>query len=103
MRDWKALSRWTPEFFREEFGSLKFMIANQEKGQAQYKGGGDVEYTMAQLIDLVVQSTDENPAPYFRNQILYDLFPSLKEDIEPLPTYFQPNWLPERYFVQEVG
>src|ERR1700736_4628066 len=47
--------------------------------------------------------SEENPAPYFRNQILYDLFPSLKEDIEPLPEYFQPNWLPDHYMVKYVG
>ena len=74
----------------------------REKGQAGYKDTGGVEFTMAAFIDEVMQSTEENPAPYFRNQILYDLFPSLKEDIQPLPSYFQPNWLPERYMVGRV-
>jgi hypothetical protein len=26
IRQWKALSRWTPEFFRREFGDMKFVI-----------------------------------------------------------------------------
>ena len=103
-RRWKALSRWTPEFFKEEFGGMKFTIEGDSINHAGSKGQkGAVEYTMAQFIDRVLDSTDENPAPYFRNRILYDLFPTLKEDIEPLPEYFQPNWLPDRYLVKYVG
>jgi histone arginine demethylase JMJD6 len=106
LRQWKALSRWTPEFFKVEFGDMKFTIGEDLKRQAGYKdkdNGGPVEYTMAHFVDRVLESTEENPAPYFRNRILYDLFPSLKEDIEPLPEYFQPNWLPERYLVKYVS
>jgi hypothetical protein len=103
MRQWKALSRWTPEFFRAEFGEMKFTILDYEQGQGPYQEHGGVEYSMAQFIDRVLESTDENPAPYFRNRVLYDLFPSLRQDIEPLPAYFQPNWLSERYLVKQVG
>jgi hypothetical protein len=104
LREWKALSRWTPEFFKREFGDMKFMINEKLQGAAGYKGDGSqgVEYTMADFIDRVLASTEANPAPYFRNQILYDLFPSLKQDVEPLPEYFQPNWLPEHYMVKHV-
>lgn len=100
---WKAVSRWTPEFFKNAFGEMKFTIAHQEQGQANYGGNGEVEYTMTRFIDRVLESTDENPAPYFRNRVIHDLFPSLEHDIEPLPDYFQPNWLPERYLVGYVG
>jgi hypothetical protein len=57
---------------------------------------------MAEFIDQVIESDEQNPAPYFRNRILYDLFPSLRHDIEPLPVYFQPNWLADRYLVKRV-
>ena len=101
MRNWKALERWTPDFFKHEFGDMKFALA---EGKAGYKeNAGGVEYTMAQFIDRVLASSDENPAPYFRNRILYELFPSLKDDIQPLPEYFLPNWLPDRYMVKYVG
>jgi histone arginine demethylase JMJD6 len=102
IRHWKALSRWTPEFFKREFGDMKFTIGDGKDVKTDYKGNGSVEYTMAGFIDRVLDSTEENPAPYFRNRILYDLFPSLKQDIEPLPEYFLPNWLPDRYFVKYV-
>jgi len=99
---WKALSRWTPQFFKETFGGMRFEISNFEEGQLRETGHRIVEYNMAQFIDRVLESTVENPAPYFRNRILYELFPSLKQDIEPLPAYFEPNWLPERYLVGHV-
>ena len=100
MRSWKALGRWTPEFFKREFGEMKVTIA---EGKAGYKESeGVVEYTMAQFMDRVLESSEENPAPYFRNQILDELFPSLRDDIQPLPEYFLPNWLPDRYMVKYV-
>src|SRR5258706_15562631 len=73
---WKALSRWTPEFFKETFGDMRFTISNFEEGQPRHNGDIDAEYTMARFIDRVLESTDEDPAPYFRNRILYDLFPA---------------------------
>lgn len=104
IRQWKALSRWTPEFFKTEFGDLRFTIAKEVKPRVGYNEQKDgVAYTMAQFIDRVLESTDENPAPYFRNRVLYQMFPSLKQDIEPLPEYFLPNWLPDRYMVKYVS
>jgi histone arginine demethylase JMJD6 len=99
---WRALARWTPEFFKAEFGEMKFTINDGEKGALNYKAKGATEYTMSRFIDRVLNSTDENPAPYFRNRILYDEFPALKQDIEPLPKYFFPNWLPESYLMKSV-
>ena len=90
IRQWKALSRWTPEFFKNEFGDMKFTIDSGRNGKANYKGNGATEFTMAGFVQRVFDSTDENPAPYFRNRILSDTFPTLKQDIEPLPEYFFP-------------
>jgi len=105
LREWKALRRWTPEFFKKEFGSVKFTLDDDFKRKTAYKSPGNrpVEYTMDRFIDLVLSSTEADPAPYFRNQVLYELFPSLKDDIEPLPEYFQPNWLPDHYMVKYVS
>jgi len=105
IRNWKALGRWSPEFFKREFGEMKFTIAEGLERKTGYKenAGDGVEYTMAQFIDRVLDSSDENPAPYFRNRVLYDVFPSLRDDIQPLPEYFLPNWLPDRYLVKYVS
>jgi len=103
LQAWPALNRWTPEFFRQEFGEMRFQL-NEDPGQeAGYKGNEQgAEYTMARFIDQVLASTDERPAPYFRNRVLYELFPSLQDDIQPLPEYLFPNWLPEHYAVRYV-
>jgi histone arginine demethylase JMJD6 len=103
LRQWKALERWTPEFFKSEFGRLKFTINDTEYGQARYGRNSGTEFTMEQFIDSVLASTEQSPAPYFRNKILYDIFPSLKQDVEPLPEYLLPNWLGDRYLVKQVG
>jgi len=100
---WRAMGRWTPEFFKQEFGRMKFILNEDPNQRSGYKDNEiGTEYTMSRFIDRVNESTDENPAPYFRNRVLYDLFPSLKQDIEPLPEYFLPNWLADRYLVRHV-
>jgi hypothetical protein len=103
LRKWPALNRWSPEFFKLKFGEMKFQL-NEDAGQdAGYKGNEQgTEYTMARFIDCVLASTDEHPAPYFRNRVLDELFPSLKGDIQPLPEYLLPNWLAEQYAVKYV-
>ena len=58
---------------------------------------------MAEFIGRVLASSEGAPAPYFRNKVFYDCFPSLAEDIEPLPKYLLPNWLGDRYLVKEVA
>lgn len=103
MQTWPAMRRWTPEFFKQEFGDMTFSINSAEYGQSSFDASRVDEFTMASFIDRVLESTESRPAPYFRNKVLYDLFPSLKQDIEPLPSYFQPNWLTDHYVVKRVG
>src|SRR5262245_23299190 len=81
---------------------MKFSIDDTEYGREGY-GKAVSDYTMAEFIDRMLASTDENPAPYFRRKHLYSMFPSLKEDIQPLPEYLQPNWLSETYLVNRVS
>lgn len=102
LRDWPALTRWTPEFFKREFGDMKVVINDSYLRGLPDGNGGTVEYTMAQFVDRVLASSDDNPAPYFRNCALYSVFPSLKRDIEPLPEYLYPNWLPNHYMLKPV-
>jgi histone arginine demethylase JMJD6 len=89
LRGWKALERWTPEFFKQQFGDMKLTLQKAP--------------TMAQLIDRVLESTEEKPAPYLTNQPVYQMFPSLKADLEPMPDYFFPNWLGDQYLLKSFG
>jgi histone arginine demethylase JMJD6 len=50
-------------------------------------------YLMPEFIDLVLHSSDQDPAPYLRSKKLYMYFPQLLSEIEPTPPYFLPNWL----------
>jgi histone arginine demethylase JMJD6 len=93
---WRALSRWSPEFFKTEFGGMEFSI------EGRYVAPETTRFTMARFIDCVLASTNENPAPYFRNRVLSEEFPALQQDIEPLPKYVWPNWLLDYYLVKSV-
>lgn len=100
---WKALGKWTPEFFRGTFGGKTFTIPDGEYGQDDSVRRSGTTLTLAELIDRVLESTPEKPAPYLRNVVLREHFAPLLKDIEPLPEYLFPNWLGERYLVPRVG
>ena len=94
LRSWRALSRWSPEFFKREFGNMQFTIDTGKNGV--------VEFTMDSFIDRVIASNESNPAPYFRNRVFHQTFPSLAKDVEPLPPYIFPNWMSERFLLKNV-
>lgn len=102
MQQWRALGRWSPEFFKQEFGQLKFSYYGADYNEDLYEKKTGHEFTLAELIDQVLKSTLERPAPYFRNKILSEFFPSLLPDIQPLPEYLSPNWLAEPYLVKRL-
>src|SRR5438445_13120135 len=83
IESWKAVDRWTPEYFKNQHGSVNLSIDGEN-------------YTMADFIDRVNSSTAENPAPYLRNAVIDQFLPELLADIEALPDYFSPNWLRRR-------
>ncbi len=74
---WPALARWTPGFFRSEYGDT-----------ATGLGG----LTLRELIDLLERPIDGEAPPYLRNRPIDRDFPELKPDISPLPDYLRPNW-----------
>jgi len=76
---WKAMN-WTPEYFHDNFPDHPVSV----DGNA---------YRMADFIELVINSSDEKPAPYLRNAIIDRFMPKLLPDVHPLPEYFSPNWL----------
>ncbi len=77
--DWNA-RHWTPQSFAYRFPNLPVEIDGKN-------------YLMPEFIDLVLNSSDENPAPYLRSKKLYMFFPQLMAEVEPTPSYFLPNWL----------
>ena len=77
---WTALERWTPDFFRDHYGDRSAEID---------------DLTIGELVDLV-EAAEHDAAtdlPYLRNYSIDRHAPELRSDIEPMPTYLQPNWL----------
>ena len=69
-RDWDAMGKITPEFFKAQYGHLTKEI----------KG---VNYTLSDYVDLMLASTPANPAPYPFNFNVKNTCPELLEDIKP--------------------
>jgi hypothetical protein len=78
---WDALGKWTPEFFKSNFGS--------QVVQASY----NTRMALGEVIDSVNASTKENPGVYLHRVIIQKDMPALLPDITP----GNPYGFPERY------
>lgn len=82
---WPARVKWTPTFFKERYGSLDVVVDG-------------LTWKLGELIDRVLGSTPEDPAPYLHNQLMADWPPELLADISPMPECTHPNYLESRLF-----
>ncbi|HEY7165507.1 MAG TPA: cupin-like domain-containing protein [Candidatus Binatia bacterium] len=82
---WRALKKWTPDFFLQRYARVKVTIDGRS-------------YAMSDFIDLVLDSEPDRPAPYLRNYSIEKHFPDLLHDITPLPQCTRPNWFESRLF-----
>jgi hypothetical protein len=85
---WPARGKWTPAFFKERYGAL------------EVSAGGKL-WKLRDLIDRILVSTPEDPAPYLHNQLVADWPPELAADIYPMPECTRPNYLESRLFPSE--
>jgi histone arginine demethylase JMJD6 len=67
---WKAVGKFTPEFFKTKYGHM----TKEVKG---------IEYTFAEFVDMMMVSTPENPSPYPFNLNVEKYFPELLKDMQP--------------------
>lgn len=67
---WKAIGKWTPEFFQQHYGRITYEISGRS-------------YTLAEQVDLMRRSSTETPAPYPYNLEVADYFPELMNDLAP--------------------
>ena len=82
---WGASGKWTPDFFRQNYGKRIVKIDGRE-------------WPLGELIDRIEASTPQQPAPYLRNELI-DRWPAaLRADIAPMPACTHPNWLESRAF-----
>ncbi len=82
---WRALRRWTPEFFRDQYGSTEVAVEGKT-------------YALRDYVERMLAATPESPAPYMRNVLLEKWLPALMGDISPLPRCITPNWLDSKVF-----
>lgn len=83
---WKANGVFTPDWLRANFGNR----TTEVKGKT---------YTMSEILDLVENSTVENPAPYPCIFNIHKQLPELLEYINPLHlNYARPNWTENSLF-----
>jgi hypothetical protein len=82
---WRALGRWTPQFFKREYGHLRVKVDSETM-------------LLGDLVDRIEASTNDSPAPYLRNQLLAEWPPELLAEVLPMPDCTRPNWLESRFF-----
>jgi hypothetical protein len=88
--EWPALRRWTPEFFREKFGSRTVEVTY------------GVRRPLAEVIDGVLRSTAVQPGPYLHKVIIHQHMPELLADLTPesvygFPCRFASPLMPSRF------
>jgi histone arginine demethylase JMJD6 len=77
-REWKAIGKLTPEFFKEKYGHIKVDI------------DGKI-YLLGDIVDMMLVSTEENPSPYPCNINVDKIFPELVEYFLPHIAYGKAN------------
>ena len=85
---WKA-SNWTPQWFKERYADK---VVHTDQGDMR----------MDAFIDAITKDSDE-PGPFLREQPLLEVFPDLKDHVEPTPPYVQPNWLGANYLIPPIN
>jgi hypothetical protein len=76
--DWGALQSWTPEYFKNKYGSQTVEVTYGVKAQ------------LGEVMDGVLASTAEKPGPYLHKVIIHQHMPSLLTDLAPENTYAFP-------------
>jgi len=77
-KNWKALGKFTPEFFKKNYGHI-------------VKNIGGKDYTLGEFIDLMINSDEKNPAPYPCKIDVIKYMPELVADISPRLSYTLPD------------
>ncbi len=76
---WNALESWTPEFFKNKFGSQTVEVTY------------GVHQKLGDVIDGVLASTAQKPGPYLHKVIIHQHMPALLPDLVPENSYAFPR------------
>lgn len=84
-KNWKALEKWSPEFWKNNYDKRRVVIDEKE-------------YFLEDVINLSLNSNEQNPAPYYRNVRIAHEYPELVSDISPESEYCLPNYFLHKIF-----
>jgi histone arginine demethylase JMJD6 len=94
---WNALSKWTPEFFRDKYGMKKVGVFERKRSVSVKD-----MVLLKDYIDEITSSTPQNRAKYLFSLRISKEFPELLEDLEPRSIYWDPNWLDSKYLLPGI-
>lgn len=89
-KGWAAMRTWTPEYFKQRFGSKPVAI------------GYERNMPFDRFIDEVIASSAQNPGPYMYRSFLHEVLPELLPDVVPqnkfaFPRRFSSPLMPEKW------
>ncbi len=93
-KDWPAIGKWTPAFFKEYYGE-RMVPVFERKRALTVKGTTQLR----EYVDEITSSTFQNRAKYLFALKIPKEFPELLRDLTPRPLYWDPNWLESRYLL----
>lgn len=77
-KDWPARNKFTPEFFKENYGNREVKVQGQH-------------FKLGEFIDLMMTATEDNPAPYPCKLNLNRDYPELIPDVTPRYNFALPD------------
>jgi len=93
-KDWKAIGKWSPQFFKESYGDRQVPVFERKRAVTVKD-----KVLMKDYIDEITSSTFQNRAKYLFSLKIPKEFPELLSDLEPRPTYWDPNWLDSKHLL----
>jgi histone arginine demethylase JMJD6 len=93
-REWGAISKWTPEFFRDHYGDRMVPVFERKRAVSVKDS-----VRLRDYIEEITSSTFQNRAKYLFSLKIPREFPDLLQDLEPHPSYWNPNWLDSKYLL----
>jgi histone arginine demethylase JMJD6 len=93
-RGWPAVGRWTPDFFQEHYGAKEVPVFERKLSITVKE-----TVSLKQYVQEMTSSTQQRRSRYLFSLRIPRLFPELLKDLEPRPSYWDPNWLDSKYLL----
>jgi histone arginine demethylase JMJD6 len=92
--EWGALSKWSPQFFKDFYGDRKVPVFERKRAVTVKDS-----VRLGDYIEEITSSNFQNRAKYLFSLKIPKEFPELLKDLEPRPSYWDPNWLSSKFLL----